>query len=166
MSISSFWSCIFCDGAQSPRSDNFKSCDRFDLSSNTIQAQMDFPAIFVAMSRVKNKNHLRLLGQKNEKKQEKNHQEAHLHMTKLRPSTFVTSFYAGCTEKNLICLLQNKPFQVTFGMEKKHWTSKIWLIKKFHCICMLFCGKSNSKNFKLISHAQKLLMIEHKTYYV
>ena len=36
---------------------------------------------------------------KNEKKQEKNHQEAHLHMTKLRPSTFVTSFYAGCTEK-------------------------------------------------------------------
>ena len=57
--------------------------------------QMEFPSIFVSMSRVENREHLRRLGHK----KNQNPIQTYGYVTKLRPSIHVKSFYAGYNEK-------------------------------------------------------------------
>ena len=69
-----------------------------DLTSHPSDfSQMEFAAIFVAMSRVKERGHIRLLTHKLPGTGRFNPREAYAYITRLRPSDYVLAFYEGYT---------------------------------------------------------------------
>ena len=67
-----------------------------DLTSHpTDFCLMEFAAVFVAMSRVKEKGHIRLLSHKLPGTGRFNSREAYSYITRLHPSEYVMAFYKG-----------------------------------------------------------------------
>ena len=73
-----------------------------DLTSRPSDyCQMEFAAVFVAMSRVKEKGHIRLLTHKLPGTGSFNSREAYSYITHLHPSENVMAFYKGYTDPGL-----------------------------------------------------------------
>ena len=75
-------------------------CVVLDLTSHPFHiSQMEFASIFVAISRVKNMDHIRLLTHQKEGV-EFNPQEAYSYIIELKPSNNVMAFYHGYQERD------------------------------------------------------------------